>query len=78
MYQRTKRAPMYAKIALLALLVESFTLLNQRQALFWMFIVLTGVIAAPTLSKDNLPIEGLAVNSTKGRVGYKKMEVRCE
>lgn len=75
-YQRAKDAPMYAKIALLALLVESFTLLNQRQAFFWMFIVLMGVIAAPVSSKDNLIAEGLAVHSTRSR--HKKMEVCYE
>ena len=47
-YRRLKDAPVYAKVALIALIVESFTLLNQRQSLFWMFVVLVGGVSRAT------------------------------
>lgn len=38
--KKIKKIPMNAKILYLALFIESFTLLNQRQAFFWIIIIL--------------------------------------
>ncbi|MBR2289908.1 MAG: hypothetical protein IJ867_04755 [Clostridia bacterium] len=39
-YKNIKNEPFNVKIVYIALFIESFTLLNQRQALFWLIIVL--------------------------------------
>ena len=46
-YKKLKRVPFNLLIVYLALLMESFTLLNQRQALFWTIFMM-----APQLSKS--------------------------
>lgn len=40
MYSKIKKIPKEMYLVFLALLIESFTLINQRQSLFWIFIVL--------------------------------------
>lgn len=59
LYSRIKDIDPRAKIAFAALLVESFTLLNQRQALFWMVIVLAA-IATPLINVKKLTKQAIS------------------
>lgn len=51
LYDKLKGVDGYILIAYFALIVESFTLLNQRQALFWMIIVLGSVSARGVINE---------------------------
>lgn len=48
-YKKIKRIDPRILIALIALLIESFTLLNQRQSLFWMLVII-GTLSIGTIT----------------------------
>lgn len=49
-YRNVKYVPLNIKMAYIAVLIESFTLLNQRQVLFWFMIILGGIYEAKSIN----------------------------
>lgn len=67
LYRKLKGSDPRAKIAIIALLIESFTLLNQRQPLFWMLILLAAFASDHILSAK-ASIEGRNVHKREDKL----------